>query len=84
MHIGNTGLALTSRVYFKKHRYMGATIFYIIILIIGSITLSKKIKELSTSVKTKNKSKIKVDIFFLSLTVALIVLLIVFNKTSFS
>jgi|GEM_PF-3245797 len=63
---------------------MGATIFYIIILIIGSITLSKKIKELSTSVKTKNKSKIKVDIFFLSLTVALIVLLIVFNKTSFS
>jgi Ca2+/Na+ antiporter len=56
--------------------------YYIVILLIGSVTLSKKIKELSISVKTQNKEKIKVDIFFLLLTVALIALLIVLGETS--
>ena len=56
--------------------------YYIVILLIGSVTLAKKIKELSISVKTQNKEKIKVDIFFLLLTVALIALLIVLGKSS--
>jgi hypothetical protein len=52
------------------------TSLHVVILLIGSITLSKKIRELATSVKTSNKEKIKVDIFFLVLTVLVIALLI--------
>jgi hypothetical protein len=56
--------------------------FYIIILIIGSLTLSRKIRELAVSVKKGNKEKIKVDLFFLLLTVSVIVLLIVFYRST--
>ena len=52
------------------------TSLHVVILLIGSITLSKKIRELATSVKTSNKEKIKVDIFFLALTVLVIAILI--------
>ncbi len=40
--------------------------FYIILFLIGSVTLSKKIAELRRSIKTGNKEKMKADIFFSS------------------
>jgi hypothetical protein len=58
------------------------TSLHVVILLIGSITLSKKIRELATSVKTSNKEKIKVDIFFLILTVLVIALLIFLVSSS--
>jgi uncharacterized BrkB/YihY/UPF0761 family membrane protein len=48
--------------------------FYIII-IIGSITLTKKFRELFTSIKQKRKEKITIDIFSIFLVVLLIVTL---------
>lgn len=54
--------------------------YYIVILLIGLITLSKRMSELMMSVKAGDKGKIKADIFFLFLTVLLIALLIVFKK----
>jgi hypothetical protein len=59
-----------------------STTYYVVILLIGSMTLSKKIRELATSIKTQNKEKIKVDIFFLFLTVALIALLVLLEESS--
>lgn len=56
--------------------------FYLILLIIGSLTLSKKIRELVISVKNGNKEKVKVDVFFLLLTIVFIALLIVFERTT--
>ena len=50
--------------------------FNIIILIIGSITLTKKFRELVTSINQKNKEKITVDIFFILLVVLLIAILL--------
>lgn len=50
--------------------------YYTIILIIGAITVSSKVKQLIESVKARNKEKISIDIFFLSLVLALIVSLI--------
>jgi len=48
---------------------------YIVILIIGSITLTKKIAELVQSVKAGNKDKMKADIFFLLITLGVIAVL---------
>lgn len=55
---------------------------YLVILLIGPMTLSKKISELAGSFKIGNKDKIKVDVFFLFLTVALIVLLVLLVESS--
>lgn len=49
---------------------------YLVILIIGSITLSKKIRELTRSIKNQNKEKIKADVFFLGLSLIVMVLLL--------
>ncbi len=54
---------------------------YLIIFMVGSVTLSKKANALATSVKTKHTERIKADVFFLSLTVLLIVLLVCFVWT---
>lgn len=56
--------------------------FYLILLIIGSMTLSRKIGELTISVKQGNKEKIKVDLFFLLLTIAVIIILILFYRST--
>jgi hypothetical protein len=56
--------------------------FYLILLIIGSLTLSKKIGELTVSVKQGNKEKIKVDVFIPLLTIAVIIILIVFYQST--
>ncbi len=56
--------------------------FYLMLLIIGSLTLSKKIGELVVSIKKRNKEKIKVDVFFLMLTVFVIAILIVFERST--
>jgi hypothetical protein len=50
--------------------------FHMILLLIGSFTLTKKISELVNSIKKKNKEKIKVDILFLFLTLFLIGMLL--------
>ena len=55
---------------------------YVIILIIGSMTLSRKVRELATSIKAKNKDKIKVDVFFLFLTILIIAFLILIDILS--
>lgn len=44
MRAGNTGLVLVKRVYSKIDINMGFSTYYIVILIIGALTLSKKIK----------------------------------------
>lgn len=62
------------------HNLFVMSSFYIVILLVGSFTLSKKINELIKSVRAGDKGKIKVDILFLFLTVLLIALLIVFKK----
>lgn len=54
--------------------------FYIILLLIGSVTLSKKIAELRKSIKTGNKEKMKAAIFFLLLTIVIIAALIAIKK----
>lgn len=58
-----------------------AITFYLVILLIGSLTLSKKINELVVSYKTNNTKKVKADIFFLTLTMLLIVSLILFVRS---
>lgn len=59
-----------------------STTYYVVILLIGSMTLSKKIRELALSIKTQNSEKIKVDILFLFLTLALIALLVLLEESS--
>ncbi len=54
--------------------------FYIILLLVGTLTLSKKIAELRKSIKTGNKEKMKAAIFFLLLTIAIITALIAIKK----
>lgn len=56
--------------------------FYLILLIIGSLTQSRKIGELTVSVKQGNKEKIKVDLFFLLLTMSVIMILILFYRST--
>lgn len=56
--------------------------FYLILLIIGSMTLSRKTGELTASVKQGNKEKIKVALFFLLLTMAVIIILILFYRST--
>ncbi|MBI2275346.1 MAG: hypothetical protein HYU70_16245 [Bacteroidetes bacterium] len=56
--------------------------FYLILLIVGSMTLSRKIGELTISVKQGNKEKIKVDLFFLLLAMAVIIILILFYRST--
>jgi hypothetical protein len=45
------------------------------------MTLTKKVKELSKSIKAQNKGKIKADILFLFLAIAIIGLLIVLEES---
>ena len=54
--------------------------FYIIILLIGSFTLTKKINELVISIKKKDKEKVKVDVLFLLLTLFVIGILLYIEK----
>ena len=54
--------------------------FYIILLLIGSLTLTKKINELVSSIKRRNKEKIKVDILFLLLTLFVIGILLYLKR----
>jgi hypothetical protein len=55
--------------------------FYIMLLLIGSVAVSKNIRELVISVKKRNKERIKVSIFFLLLILTVITLLIVFERS---
>jgi hypothetical protein len=51
--------------------------FYIVILVLGSITLTKQIGQLKASIKEDNKGKLKADIFFIALTIFVIAGLII-------
>lgn len=48
------------------------SVYYIIILIIGSGTLLAQGKRLQHSIKTGNKSKLKADAFFMGLSLLVI------------
>ncbi len=50
--------------------------FYTILIIIGTITLNKRIKALNLAIKSGNKEKIKIEWLFLGLTITLILVLI--------
>ncbi len=50
--------------------------FYTILIIIGIITLNKRIKALNLAIKSGNKEKIKIEWLFLGLTITLILVLI--------
>lgn len=54
--------------------------FYIILLIIGSMTLTRRLGKLSQAIKEKNKGKVKAEIFLLLLTVSLIISLIALHE----
>jgi hypothetical protein len=47
----------------------------IVLFLVGSIALTKKIIELTASIRNHKKEKISVDIFFLILIISLIALL---------
>ncbi len=55
---------------------------YIILLLIGSLTLTKNVRVVVASIKKGNKEKIKVDIFFLLLSISVIIILIVFERST--
>jgi hypothetical protein len=50
--------------------------FYMIMLIVGSFTLTKRISELVISIKKKDKEKVKVEVLFLLLFLFVICMLI--------
>lgn len=54
--------------------------FYTILIIIGIITLNKRIKALNLAIKTGNKEKIKIEWLFLGLTITMILVLIVIKN----
>ncbi len=57
--------------------------FYLVLIIISSITLKKRIKALNLSIKSGNKEMIKMEWLFLGLTVTLILGLIFIKNYSF-
>ena len=54
--------------------------FYIMLIIISSITLNNRIKALNLSIKSGNKEKIKMEWLFLGLTLTLILVLILIKN----
>ena len=50
--------------------------FYMILYIIGSFAITKRIKDLNLAIKSGNKEKIKIEWLFLGLTITLILVLI--------
>jgi hypothetical protein len=54
--------------------------FHIIILLIGSFTLTKRISELVISIKKKDKEKVKVEVLFLLLSLFVIGILLYIEK----
>ena len=54
--------------------------FYMIMLIVGSYTLTKRISELVISIKKKDKEKVKVEVLFLLLSLFVICMLIYIKK----
>ena len=50
--------------------------FYTILIIIGTITLNKRIKALNLAINSGNKEKNKIEWLFLGLTITLILVLI--------
>ena len=54
--------------------------FYTILIIIGTLTLNKRIKALNLSIKSGNKEKIKMEWLFLGLTITMILVLIVIKN----
>ncbi len=59
---------------------MVMSVYYLIIIIIGSGTLYSKGRQLQKSIKSKNRNQITIDVFFLVLTLAIIALLIYLKK----
>ena len=49
--------------------------FYIVLLLVGSVTVSKKVNELTMSVKRGDTEKIRIDVFFLLLTFIITILI---------
>jgi hypothetical protein len=56
--------------------------FYTVLIIIGSMTLTVRIKELNNAHKSRIKDKIKLEWLFLSLTIGMILVLILFKNFS--
>ena len=54
--------------------------FHIIILLIGSFTLTKRISELVISIKKKDTEKVKVEVLFLLLSLFVIGILLYIEK----
>lgn len=58
--------------------------FYVILFLVSSVTISKKLSDLIKSIKQGDKEKISIDIFFLLLTFLIIVILIAIKKVYMS
>lgn len=54
---------------------------HILLFIVSSMALTKKIRDLRISMKKGNSGNVKVDILFLVLIISLIIVVVILNET---